>query len=149
MSDAHWDLLKKAVAELWPLVTLLIGIFVGGYISNRNQRKYWKLDNKWAEFRKLLTTLAECATRFVTIYGIGPMALSPKEQRSIARAAERSGNVIYNRLFIADEMKRLNVMNRWTQTMETLRKDRNMDAFTKGLDSVMEDIRAAALKDFS
>jgi hypothetical protein len=149
MSDTHWDLLKKAVAELWPLVTLLIGIFVGGYISNRNQRKYWKLDNKRAEYRKLLTTLAECATRFATIYGIGPTALSPKEQRSIARAAERSGNVIYNRLFIADEMKRLNVMNRWRQTVDALRKDRNLNAFTEGLDGVMEDIRTAALKDFS
>ena len=94
-------------------------------------------------------SLAECATRFAMIYGVGPTALSPKEQRSIARAAERSGNVIYNRLFIADEMKRLNVMNRWKQTMEALRKDRNMDAFTEGLDGVMEDIRTAALKDFS
>jgi hypothetical protein len=149
MSDTHWELLKKAVEELWPLVTLLIGIFVGGYISNRNQKKYWKLDNKRAEYRKLLTTLAECATRFAMIYGVDPIVLSPKQQKSIARAAERSGNVIYNRLFIADETKGLNVMNRWKQTMEALRNDRNVDAFTQGLDGVMEDIRSAALKDFS
>ena len=67
----------------------------------------------------------------------------------LAKAATKSANVIYNRLFVAREVQRLNVMVRWQNTVDALRNGRDVQGFTNGLDSLMNDIRQAALKDFS
>jgi hypothetical protein len=149
MDPATLKQLGESAGRAWLAVGPLVGVLVGSWLTTRTQRKHWLMDNKRAEYRKLLTTLSSCGTRFAMIYGVGPTGLSPNEQRKLARAAEQSGNVIYNRLFIADEMKRLNVMNRWKQTVDALRNGRNMNAFTEGFGGIMEDIRTAALKDLS
>jgi uncharacterized protein YneF (UPF0154 family) len=57
MTDALWNLLKEIVGDLWPVVTLLIGLFVGGYVSIRNQRKQWISDTKCREYRELMTAM--------------------------------------------------------------------------------------------
>ena len=150
MSQVHWEVVKRVVGELWPLITLLIGVFAGGYITNRNQRKFWVLDNKRAEYRKLLTTLSECASQVVRVYGrMQQVEMAKSDHALLAKAATKSANVIYNRLFIAREVQRLNVMERWQNTVDALRNGRNVQGFTNGLDSLMNDIRQAALKDFS
>jgi hypothetical protein len=131
MSDAHWDLLKKIAADLWPVVTLLLGIFAGAYITNRNQRKQWLLDNKRSEYRKLMTTLSECATQLLRVYAGVPVVMGEKDQRLLASAVTKSTNVIYSRLFIADEVKRLDVMKRWQGTVDTLRKEHDAAGFGK------------------
>jgi len=65
----------------------------------------------------------------------------------IGETARQSVDVIYNRLFIADEVKKLNVLKRWEATIDLLRRSRNIDAFGKSMDQIMDDIRRAALKD--
>jgi len=64
-------------------------------------------------------------------------------------AIAKSVNVIYSRLFIADDIKKLDVMKRWQSTLDALQKERNVITFHKKLDSLMDDLRAVALKDFS
>src|SRR5579862_1633005 len=100
MGQSNWELLKRIGADLWPVATLLIGIFAGAYITNRNQRKQWLLDNKRSEYRKLMTTLSECATQLLRIYGGLPVVMGEKDQRLLASAITKSTNVIYSRLFI-------------------------------------------------
>jgi len=65
----------------------------------------------------------------------------------IGETARQSVDVIYNRLFIADEVKKLNVLKRWEDTIDLLRRSRNIDTFGKSMDQIMDDIRCAALKD--
>jgi hypothetical protein len=55
--------------------------------------------------------------------------------------------VIYNRLFIADEVKKLNILKRWEDMIDLLRRSRNIDGFGKSMDQIMDDTRRAALKD--
>lgn len=140
MSQSHWDLLKKIAADLWPLVTLLIGVFAGAYITNRNQGKHWLLDNKRAEYRKLLTTLSECATQLLAAYANAPVALAGTDQRLLVKAVTNSTNVIYSRLFIADEIKTLDVMKRWHRAIDALRKGHDAAGFGEQLDAIMGDI---------
>jgi hypothetical protein len=149
MSQPHWDLLKKLAADLWPLITLLIGVLTGAYITNRNQRKHWLLDNKRAEYRKLLTTLSVCATQLLSAYASAPVVLGTTDQRLLVKAVTNSTNVIYSRLFIADEIKHFNIMNRWQNAVDALRKGHDVTGFGKQLDAIMGDIRTAAMKDFS
>jgi hypothetical protein len=55
--------------------------------------------------------------------------------------------VIYSRLFIADEVKKLNILKRWEDMIDLLRRSRNIDGFGKSMDQIMDDTRRAALKD--
>jgi hypothetical protein len=135
--------------NIWTLVAALVGIGFGSWLTTKNQRKHWLLDNKRAEYRKLLTTLSECATQLLAAYAGTPVVLAATDQRLLVRALTNSTNVIYSRLFIADEIKRLDVMKRWQGTVDTLQKDHDSAGFGKRLDGIMDDIRAAALKDFS
>jgi len=48
----------------------------------------------------------------------------------IGETARQSVDVIYNRLFIADEVKRLDVLKRWEDAIDKLRKSRNVDAYS-------------------
>jgi len=141
--------LAEYTGKAWTVIGPLIGVFVGSWLTTKGQHKHWLLDNKRAEYRKLLTTLSACGSYFVTLFGMEPVVLSPGEQRKLAKMADRSPNVIYNRLFIAGEMKRLNIMNRWVLMVTTFRNDRNVNAYTQSFDAIVEDIRTAALKDFS
>ncbi len=149
MSQSQWELIKTIAAYFWPVVTLLIGVFAGGYIANRNQRKHWFLDNKRGEYRTLLTTLTDCGSKLILYHGNNIVAMSPRDQRAIHKAAVSAANVIYNRLFIAKEVKGLNIGPRWQKAASILQNTHNGVAFTKEFDAIMEDIRTAALKDFS
>ena len=64
-------------------------------------------------------------------------------------AARSSANAIYNRLFIAGEVRMLNITKRWTDATTALTKTHDGRAFAGELDDIMDDIRKAALKDFS
>ena len=135
--------------NVWAVVGPLVGVALGSWLATKNQRKHWLMDNKRAEYRKLLTTLSDCGSKFLTVYGHVPALTDSTERRMIREAARSSANVIYNRLFIASELRKLNIMDRWTNATSTLTKTHNGLAFTKELDTIMDDVRSVALKDFS
>lgn len=66
----------------------------------------------------------------------------------IGEAARHSVDVIYNRLFIADQVRKLDVLRRWETVIDELRKNRSVDGFGKLMDKIMDDIRSAALANF-
>jgi hypothetical protein len=135
--------------NIWAAVGPLLGVALGSWLTTRNQRRQWILDNKRAEYRKLLTTLTDCGTKFIVFYGAMPAVMEAKEQRMIGETARKSANVIYNRLFVASEMEKLNIDTRWQNAISTLQNSHDGVAFARDLDGIMDDIRRAALKDFS
>jgi hypothetical protein len=80
-------------------------------------------------------------------WGRNPVVASGEEQFTIGETARQSVDVIYKRLFIADEVKKLDVLKRWEATIDGLRKSHNVDTFGKLMDQIMDDIRRAALTD--
>jgi hypothetical protein len=70
----------RVFLNIWAAVGPLVGVALGSWLATKSQRKHWLLDNKRAEYRKLLATLAACRTRFAMIYGVGPIALSPSSR---------------------------------------------------------------------
>jgi hypothetical protein len=57
MNENQWNILAKVATIIWPVVTGLIGVFIGGYIANQNQHKQWVAENKKTEYRELIAAL--------------------------------------------------------------------------------------------
>jgi hypothetical protein len=133
--------------NVWAVIGPPAGIVLGSWLATRNQRRHWLLDNRRAEYRELLTTIAEAGGKFVVFYGMEPVVASGEEQFAIGETARTSVDVIYNRLFIADEVEKLNIQRRWEGAISALQKSHNVNAFGKSLDDITGDIRRAALRD--
>src|SRR5271168_2644745 len=133
--------------NVWAVIGPPAGIVLGSWLATRNQRRHWLLDNKRAEYRELLTTIAEAGGKFVVFYGREPIMASGDERFAIGETARPSVDVIYNRLFIADEVEKLNIQRRWEGAISALQKSNNVNAFGKSLDDITGDIRRAALRD--
>lgn len=138
-----------SVRDAWAVLGPLVGVLIGGYITTRTQKKQWVRDNKRTEYRELLTTIADAGGKFVVFYGMVPVVATPSEQFSIGETARTSVDVIYNRLFVAKEIEELGIQRRWENAISELKKSHNVDAFGRSMDSMMEDIRRKALKEFS
>lgn len=137
----------QSFLSVWAVVGPFVGILLGSWLTTKNQHRHWLLDNKRSEYRELLTTIADSGSKLLVFWGTDPVVTSGEEQFMIGETARQSVDVIYNRLFIADEVKTLNVLKRWEDTIDLLRRSRNIDAFGKSMDQIMDDIRGAALKD--
>jgi hypothetical protein len=135
--------------NVWAVIGPPAGILLGSWLATRNQRGHWLRDNKRAEYRELLTTIAEAGGKFVVFYGMEPLVATAEEQFAIGETARTSVDVIYNRLFIADEVEKLNIQSRWEGAISALQKSNNVNAFGKSLDEITGDIRRTALRDLN
>jgi hypothetical protein len=142
------DWVVRNMPSLWPVVTLLIGIYVGGKVTSRNQRQYWILDNKRAEYRRLISVLTSAASKMILFEDARSGGYEARELKKMQEVARRSANVIYSRLFIAKEVLKLDILARWKKSTMALRQDRNIAAFVKEFDSLIDDIKTEALRNF-
>jgi hypothetical protein len=147
MTDAHWNLLKQIWGDLWPLVTLLIGVWVGAYVSNRNQRKQWLVDNKKVEYRELLTTVNESFMAILAHAKNPSFMLDEARDRELAMARTKPARTIADRILIADEINKMKLMERWTNAVTNFMDTGDLFAFTHEVNKLSEDIRETALKD--
>jgi hypothetical protein len=146
ISPETWKAIHDDVKAAWVVVGPLAGVVIGGWLARSAQRKHWVLDNKRAEYRKLLSTLTDSASKCLVAYARG----SEGRDLKIAHQAIRScTNVIYNRIFIAASVQRLDVMKRWTQLVDSVARDGNTERFQQILDQLTADIRQAAIKELS
>jgi hypothetical protein len=149
MQPETWKWIGELSGRVWAVAGPLVGVLVGAWLATRNQKRQWFLDNKRGEYRELLDTLADCGSKFAIIYGHKSSLVEGSEIKIAGEAARNSANVIFSRLFIAQEMQELGMMDRWTKAVSLLQETRDGPRFAVTLDGIMDDIRKAALKDFS
>jgi hypothetical protein len=149
MGRLLWNWAVTVAPSLWPVVTLLIGIYVGGRIASRNQPKYWILENKRAEYRRLLSVLTSSASKIIVFEEARSAGFSGRDMQKIQEVARRSANIIYSRLFIAEEVRKLDVLSRWTNSTGAFRKSHDAKIFVKEFGRLIDDIKKEALKNFS
>lgn len=83
----------------------------------------------------------------MVFYGMQPVVATGEQRFMIGETARTSVDVIYNRLFIADEVEKLNIQRRWEGALSVLQTSHDVNAFGKSLDDITGDIRRAALRD--
>jgi hypothetical protein len=126
-----------------------MGILLGSWLSTKNQRTHWILDNKRDEYRELLTTIADAGSNLIVHYGTSPIAVSGQEEFRIGEIARRSVDVIYNRLFIAKAVADLGIMKRWQDAISALDKNHDATNFSHLMDGIVHDLRGAAIGELS
>ena len=146
IQPATWKAIAEYSGKVWAVVGPLVGVLIGGWISRATQRKHWVMDNKRAEYRKLLNTLSDSSSKCLIAYG---KHAEGRDLRLAHEAIRSCTDVIYNRLFIAANVQDLDVMTRWTNLVNALAKDRDLTTFQTLLDKLMADIRQAAAVDLS
>jgi hypothetical protein len=119
------------------------GVLIGGYIANRNQRKHWIADNKQAEYRRLLTILSESFNTAILLMGPGA-TLGPEEQRTLMSADSRCSIVMKDRIFIAEEMYKMDLPHRWSEARHNYDRSWNVEEFATAFSGMMKDIRESA-----
>jgi len=142
-----WKRIHDDAVSAWSILGPLVGVLLGAWLATRNQRRHWLLDNKRAEYRKLLTTLSECASKCVIAYGRS--TAEGRDLRVAHEAMRVSTTVIYSRLFIAKRVQELELRKRWTEAISLLSKTRDPGKFGQETDKIMDDIRRAAVEDLS
>lgn len=135
--------------NVWAVVGPPAGIALGSWLATRNQRKPWLLDSNRAEYRELLTAIAEAGGKFVVFDGMEPVVATGEQKFMIGETARTSVDVIYNRLFIAREVETLHIQKRWETAISALQGTHDVNVFGTSLDGITDDLRRAALNDLA
>jgi hypothetical protein len=126
---------------IWAALGPIVGIYLGAYISNRNQRKQWLSDCKKEEYSELISALAKSALTLTNM----PSVRGEQEQRAELDARKHVGEVAFAKIFIAPTIQSLKVTKRWQEAVSCgdIRK------FAVLTGQLLEEIREEAIKDIS
>jgi hypothetical protein len=129
----------ETLVTAWSAVGPLLGVLVGAYIANRNQRKQWLLDNKKEEYRELLSALS---TAFLALLDLHtPMVARPAVEAERLRSVEgESYRIIRDRLFIASEIREARIMGLCTEATRDLDQDWDLHKFAQRFDQLNKTI---------
>jgi hypothetical protein len=133
----------KVATNIWPVITSLTGVLIGGYVANRNQRKHWIADNERAEYRELLTTMSRTFNTIIVLVGPG-VPLSEEEQRKVIEAESELSVVVHDRIFIAASIHKMNVLMRWHEAHQAYRRTYDVGQFSTSFGRIVSDLLKSA-----
>jgi hypothetical protein len=129
---------------IWAAIGPLLGIFVGHLLTRSWQREQARLDNIKAEYRELLTALADAYTTFIRL---GPRDEEVANAFDEARAA--SLRVMHDRIYIAERVEREKWLFCWIGMIENYKTDSDRLTLTNAFTDFQEKIRRAAFEDMN
>lgn len=143
-----WGMQKLTIAlGIWAAIGPLLGIFVGHFLTRSWQREQARLDNIKAEYRELLTALADAYTIFIRL---GPRDEEVAQQcNAFDEARAASLRVMHDRIYIAERVEREKWLFYWTGMIANYRTDNDRLTLTNAFTDFQEKIRTAAFDDLN
>jgi len=126
----------------------LLGLMLGHFLTRSWQLQQWKLENRKAEYRELLSKLSAAFTAALH-YGCWSDTAGREESVKIENAVT---SCIRDRIFIADEIRDCNLLNRWTTALSRFDHNLNRESqarFIRDFEEIRSDLVRIALKDFN
>ncbi len=139
----RWKSSLDIALPVWAAVGPLMGVMLGSYLAMRTQRKHWVLDNKKEEYRELLGTLTRAFDDIIEQHAL-MVAHGPEEQRKYMAAEKSAMAVIRDRIFIAREIEKMKLLERWTLASMEFDHDRDGDKSAARFGAIRGDIVRAA-----
>ena len=105
------------------------GIVVGHFLTKSWQREQWLLDCRKEEFRELLKVLTRS---FATICFYSGMRVMVGDEKKAQEAAQTDAQTtIRDRIYIADDIARLDIYKIWRKATDEFQQDRVYIAFSE------------------
>ena len=132
----------NAASAMWSVLSVLIGILVGAYITDRIQRKRENTNSKKEEYRELLSTLTQASSKIANFHG--PIVdHSPEEERAYYEAKEKALIVIDTRLFITSEIEKIDLRGRWISAVHDVENGGHSLVFRRTVRQIIRQIISA------
>jgi len=114
------------ILTVWAALGPLVGVRYGNELARRSARMQWLADARTKEWRGLLTVLTT-SMAIIVQSNISNRTVTMME--ADLRANTAAGEALSNCLFIAQEVRRRELLERWNEAVETFRKDGDPKAF--------------------
>jgi len=134
------DGLKTAWASVGPLV----GVLIGAMLTRAWDRRKWINENRKQEYRELLTTLTSACTALID--NAQALVQSSAEQISARGAYFKSLQVLQDRIFIANEIGKMNLFDRWAAAMKDLQETKDFRKFEDSFEVMKNEIVKEAMR---
>ena len=118
--------ISTIVLGVWAAVGPLVGVRYGNELSQRSTRRQWLADERTKEWRELLGTLT---TSMTTIIQCRQGERTLEMMKEDLRASVAAGEALSNRLFIAKEVRRRQLLDSWREAVAAFEKDGDPEAF--------------------
>jgi len=129
---------------IWSVVGPLVGTAFGAYLSRSAVRKHWLEDNKRQEFHELLSALLRAHNAAQLSHSDGAAHWDRTLLQSYTNAIYEAGIVLEDRLFINEDITRLDLKSRWEGAMGDLRSTHDHRGFSDRFEKIKQDIIRAA-----
>lgn len=113
----------------------LSGVILGQRMSRSWQREQWMLDRRVEEFRELLDALSDDFRSSMMLYA--GSVLDPDMQRQLVESHSTAMRLIRSRIFVFDEVVKLDLEMQWTSAINHHRKTLDLET----LSAIFTDIR--------
>jgi hypothetical protein len=142
----NWPLLETYAKSVWAVAGPLIGVLIGAYIANRNQRKHWIADNKREEYRELLAALHKVMFLYTSadVAGTTNIAKWVTERPEIILSAVE---VFESRLFTNTFASKLDVGERLGKAFTAVVNDNNISHIGDEVAALLKEIRTVVYLD--
>jgi adenosyl cobinamide kinase/adenosyl cobinamide phosphate guanylyltransferase len=134
------DGLKTAWASVGPLV----GVIIGAMLTRAWDRRKWINENRKQEYRELLMTLTSACTALID--NAQTLVQSSAEQISARDAYFNSLQVLQDRIFIANEIGKMNLFDRWGAAMKDLQETKDFRKFEDSFEVMKNEIVKEAMR---
>jgi hypothetical protein len=142
----HLDMSQVTLyLALWGALGPLVGIIVGHVLTRSWQRKQWILDCRKEEFREVTSDLT-AATIELMMFIHSQRSHLPQPQTTWLDAHRVATKTLASRIYIAPELKKLDVATRYLQIDEEIRESGASSASLDKMSALMDDIVAVAIK---
>lgn len=136
--------LGEGLKTAWASVGPLVGVIIGAMLTRAWDRRKWINENRKQEYRELLTTLTSASTALIDDAQVG--VHSPAEQIAARDEYLKSVRVLQDRIFIANEISKMNLFDRWGTAMKDLQETRDFHKFEDSFEIMKNEIVKQAMK---
>ncbi len=137
-----WPAIEAYMKGVWAVAGPLVGVLIGAYIANRNQRRQWLIDRKREEYKELLSAMTDAFGELLQLQNTGALTIG-----EFNRIQVRVHNAIQNCIFTSDAViLKFDIFSVWSKASAIL-KEGGKSEFAELTGGLLEDLRQIALKD--